>query len=147
MCVALALLLSAAGWKAHVVARLDAAGVRAADAPSPSRIDYLRAAAALAPNDADLLAELGNVCLKEFEKQQGQKNADPKRLARDLLVPGLRAYLQARDACPVLCEVQLGIAAHVADLASADPQRAICAVPSCWRLWTRMYGLPADCKN
>jgi O-antigen ligase/tetratricopeptide (TPR) repeat protein len=127
VCVALAATLCAAGWKAHIVDRLQVAALKAADPQGlgASRIDFLKAAAKLAPDDAVLLAELGNVCLKTSDQQKaGLADAGQEKLPPELLIAGLRAYLQARDACPLISEVQLGLAAHASELAKADPPRA-----------------------
>src|SRR5262249_10613382 len=47
--------------------------------------------------------------------------------ARQHLVPGLRAYLQARDVCPLMAEPQMRLAANAAYLQKADPRAAYLA--------------------
>jgi O-antigen ligase/tetratricopeptide (TPR) repeat protein len=68
-CVALGLMIYAAGWKAHRLDRLRVATVRAAEEGGPDALRlqraYLEAAVTLAPDNAELQAELGSVRLQE----------------------------------------------------------------------------------
>jgi O-antigen ligase/tetratricopeptide (TPR) repeat protein len=47
--------------------------------------------------------------------------------ARQHLLPALRAYLQARDVCPLMAEPQMRLAANVSYLQKADPRAAYLA--------------------
>jgi tetratricopeptide (TPR) repeat protein len=84
----------------------------------------------IAPNPAQAAAQLCGLVEKVEEA----------RLVRTLVMPALRAYLQARDICPLCYEVQLGIGANVAHLATADAQgeylhRAQLAAPGDPEVW------------
>jgi O-antigen ligase len=62
------------------------------------------------------------------------------RLARDQLVPALRHFLHARDACPVMSKPHVRLAANADRLARADPrsaylERAKLLVPADPELW------------
>jgi O-antigen ligase len=121
-CLALALLLGTAGWKAHRVERLRLAAAQAAGKDGPGlrrRIACLARAASLAPDDAELQFDLGYARALEFERQKDSPRWD-KEAALLNLTQALRNYLLARDACPLLAEVQMGLATYADRMKRAD---------------------------
>ncbi len=114
------------GWKEHRINRLQAAAAREGESTADQlrrRIPLLAVAAAAGRDDATLQCELGRARsllfeLDKFGHPQGRR-AESAQATR-----ALQAYLQARDACPVLIDAQLGIAAGATRLAEGDPQEA-----------------------
>jgi tetratricopeptide (TPR) repeat protein len=98
--VALGLLLTLGGWRAHGVHQLRAAAVRALQGGAPDarqqQIACLETAARLAPGLADLQADLGQARLDAFEDEAGRLNLEGRtfdlaRVAGDLAPAGTPA--------------------------------------------------------
>ncbi len=122
--LSLGLVLSAAGWKAHQINRLHEAAFRAGEDNEDQlrrRVALLAAAARLVPDDANLLCELGHARTRLFEKTS--RGLPPQRGPETAAsAQALQAYLRARDACPILTDAQLGVAALMPRLEKGDPQ-------------------------
>jgi tetratricopeptide (TPR) repeat protein len=102
--VVLALVLCAAGWKAHQVDRLQTAALRLAlpeGEPSEAALPYLESAARLNPEDGDVQLELGRARLRLFET----KSAQLTREIRAALAGG--AVLAARADCGATLSLSL----------------------------------------
>jgi hypothetical protein len=120
------LALVSEGWRLAAAERYRLAAGRcpAEDAAAQERRRaYLRAATALAPEDAALELDLARAC----------HDADDLRAA-------LRGYLRARALCPLLDEPHLRLAAHARDLARSDSAsahlaRAQVVLPYDARVW------------
>ncbi len=131
------LALMSAAWRLEAAERYRLAAGRcpAADAAAQERRrDYLRAATALAPEDAVLQLELARAYHDEYERRGATEAAG------DDLRTALRGYLRARALCPLLDEPHLRLAVHVRDLANSDPAsayltRAQLVLPYDARVW------------
>jgi tetratricopeptide (TPR) repeat protein len=131
------LALMSAAWRLEAAERYRLAAGRcpAADAAAQDRRrDYLRAATALAPEDAVLQLELARAYHDEYERRGATEAAG------DDLRTALRGYLRARALCPLLDEPHLRLAVHVRDMANSDPAfayltRAQLVLPYDARVW------------
>jgi O-antigen ligase len=81
---------------------------------------------ALCPGDAGQLARVP-AWLAAAAWRERLFRRDVDGAARRHLVPALRHYLLARDACPLLAKPQVRLAAHVGLLEGADPRSAYLA--------------------
>jgi O-antigen ligase/tetratricopeptide (TPR) repeat protein len=118
----LGLLPCLGAWKAHRIDRLEEAAFRAGNDTADelrTRITYLSAAAPLGPQDASLHYELGFAHERLAELLTGGFFFDRKATRQQGLL-ALREYVRARDACPLLSDAQLGIAAYAARLEQGD---------------------------
>jgi O-antigen ligase/tetratricopeptide (TPR) repeat protein len=115
-CLGLGWLLCAASWRNHRVDLLKIAATRANANTNldgqKNRLGFLEKAAALDPEDAYLLLEMGQVRIGIYEKHPKENRA--------LLLPALRDHLLARNACPFMPYGQLAIAAYRHKLVQAD---------------------------
>jgi O-antigen ligase/tetratricopeptide (TPR) repeat protein len=124
--LALALMICAAAWKAHRIDRLEDAAVRAGDDTEEHlrrRVVLLAAAGAIGRDDAALHEELGHARKQLFERANHGRPPTRRTEAAQAL-PVLQAYLQARDACPLLMDAQLGLAELAPQLARGDTREA-----------------------
>ncbi len=120
--VCLGLILAVSGWKAYRVDRLRSVPRPAADDEEAlrRRCATLARASSLAPDDAEVCCELARAradlarlpLLRAGQADTAPGEPDPL---------GTREYLQARDACPLLSDAHLGIAAGAARLKAGDP--------------------------
>ncbi len=118
----LGVVLCAAGWKAHLVDRLEDAAIRAGDADADqlrARIACYTAAVSLAPEDAQLHYELGSAYAR-LAKLANAGDVPNRRSAPEQATLALREFLRARNACPLLSMAQLGIADYSNQLQSGD---------------------------
>jgi len=122
----LGLVLCASGWKAHRIDRLQDAALRVGEDNEDQlrrRIALLAVAGALGRDDANLQSELGSAHTHLYQRINLGR-PPPRRSATTQAALALQAYLQARDACPLLSDAQLGIATLAPQLAKGDPQEA-----------------------
>jgi O-antigen ligase/tetratricopeptide (TPR) repeat protein len=137
--VALGLGLVSESWKAAEVQLFRRASWRLSESSDPARRDqqiaYLEAAAYAAPDYGRLQVELAEAHLVRYEEQMreledrgklgdDELEEEDERLTREHLVPALRAFLVARDLCPLMSDPHMRIAAYVGTLAEADPRTA-----------------------
>ncbi|MGH7172870.1 MAG: O-antigen ligase family protein [Gemmataceae bacterium] len=124
--VFLGLVLCAGTWKAHRIDRLQSAAVPESNRSEEQlrhRVALLAAAASLSPDDANLQCLLGQA-RDQLHKLDSVRRLLTGRSGTRQDALALRAYLRARDACPLCVEAQLGIAALAARLTQGDPQEA-----------------------
>jgi tetratricopeptide (TPR) repeat protein len=108
-------------WKAEQAFRFRLAAFRALQRVTPPDLDqailYLESAVRVAPTDADLQLELGQVFLDRT------KPNNPKRLSESI-IPGMRHMIEARNDCVLLPRPQMRLAANAKYLYRADPPDA-----------------------
>jgi O-antigen ligase len=117
-----AVVLSAGGWNAYQIYRLEDAALRTSNTDADQlrlRVAYLDAASSIGLDDARVHDELGDAHadLAKLLKSGGFRDLSAVRKQRML---ALQEYLRARDACPLLSRAQLGIAANASLLKQGD---------------------------
>lgn len=105
---------------------LDGLGARGEEIP------YLHAAVSLVPDNALLRFLLADAYLESYQEQVRQAGSAPERFSneqraqahRELLLPGLRQALLARDLCPLLPASQARLAFYRDEFVRAEPRQA-----------------------
>jgi O-antigen ligase len=139
-------------WQADRVYRLKLAAYLAAHKAEPADLEgarrFLDAAAAIAPDDADLQTELGQEHLDIGREERDHALARLQSLSSDKrtelflfhTVPALEHFALARRHCPLLPRPQMRFASHATELTRADPpskywDRALWLAPFDPDLW------------
>lgn len=135
--IALAGVLILHAFKAEQAYRFRLAAFRSLQRVTPPDLDqaivYLESAVRIAPHDADLQLELGQVFLNRTPAEESN------RLSKSI-IPGMLHMIEARNACVLLPRPQMRLAANARRLFRADPpnvywQRAERLAPSDPDFW------------
>jgi tetratricopeptide (TPR) repeat protein len=130
-------------WHADQVERFRLAALHCASSDDPATqaraVTYRRAAAALAPGNAERQLDLADILYERYQTALAAK-LPPAQAEQQFLWPALRQYAVTRDVCPLLDRPHLRLAAHASRMSRADSvsdylTRARRLLPSDDRVW------------
>jgi O-antigen ligase/tetratricopeptide (TPR) repeat protein len=137
-------LLCVEGWRWTVAQNYRLAAARLYERPDAEgqerRLVLLEAALRTLPERANLHLEVGRARWLWYQAQRDRADASEEELDRKYLLPALRAYLEARDLCPLMAEPNMRLAAYAGKLDRADTpetylNRAKRLLPSDPQVW------------